>query len=44
MKSQRIAKSKTARLRRKKIKSIIQGKTERLYSKLRKMRRSRRSD
>lgn len=42
MKAQRIAKSQTARTRRKKLKVLIEEKTERLYSRMRKMRRSRR--
>jgi len=41
MKAQRIAKSQKARIRRKKLKIIIEEKTERLYAKMRKVRRSR---
>lgn len=41
MKAQRIAKSQKARIRRKKLKTVIEEKTERLYSKMRKVRRSR---
>ena len=41
MKAQRIAKSQKARIRRKKLKVILEEKTERLYSKMRKVRRSR---
>ena len=41
MKAQRIAKSQKARIRRKKLKVILEEKTERLYSRMRKMRKSR---
>ncbi len=41
MKAQRIAKSKKARIRRKKLKVLIEEKTERLYARMRKARRSR---
>ena len=41
MKAQRIAKSQKARIRRKKLKIIIEEKTEILYAKMRKVRRSR---
>ena len=41
MKAQRIAKSQNARIRRKKLKVILEEKTERLYSRMRKMRKSR---
>jgi hypothetical protein len=40
MKAQRIAKSQKARIRRKKLKTIIEEKTERLYSKMRRARRA----
>jgi|AOAMet1_18_M0_10_1038524.scaffolds.fasta_scaffold01744_4 hypothetical protein len=41
MKAQRIAKSQKARIRRKKLKVILEEKTERLYAKMRRARRSR---
>ena len=41
MKPQRIAKSQKARIRRRKVKTILEEKTERLYQRLRKMRKSR---
>ncbi len=40
MKSERIAKSEAARTRRSKLKEIVYEKTQRLYAKLRKMRKS----
>ena len=39
-KAPRIAKSKVARIRRKTVNAMIRDRTERLYSRLRKMRRS----
>lgn len=41
MKAQRIAKSQKARIRRRKVKTVIEEKTERLYARMRKVRRSR---
>ena len=41
MKAQRIAKSQKARSGRKKLKTVMEEKTERVYSKMRKVRRSR---
>ncbi len=41
MKAERIAKSKKARIRRKKLKVLLEEKTERLYARMRKVRRSR---
>tara|TARA_R100000541_G_scaffold53371_1_gene61405 strand:+ start:570 stop:746 length:177 start_codon:yes stop_codon:yes gene_type:complete len=39
MKAQRIAKDRTARVRRSVIKGIVEGKTKSLYAKLRRMRK-----
>ncbi len=40
MKAERMEKSKSARIRRKELKRIIEDRTTRLYSKLRKLRKS----